>query len=252
MSILANKVAIVTGAADGMGRSITECFAAEGAKIVATDINAAELDNAHGDNTAVVTIATDITAADAPEKIVALALDSFGRLDIVINAAGIFSVAGLDKVSQLDWYRMMDVNVNGPFRLCQRAMPALKASGSGRIVNIASTSAHRARAGMGCYTVSKHALAGLTISLAVELAEFGITVNSIDPGTILTGITRALLEDPTRLKDMSSQGLMARLGTVEEIAQAALYLVGPNSGYTTGIALAIDGGFLIKYPERAM
>lgn len=250
VALLDGKVAIVTGAADGMGRAIVERFAAEGAKVVATDVDAARLVAAHDGNPSVATIGVDITAVDAPDRIVGLAIDRFGRLDILVNAAGIFAVSPLDDMARADWDRMMDVNLNAPFRLCQRALPELKSAGAGRIVNIASTSAHRARAGTGCYTISKHALAGLTISLAVEFAKFGITANSIDPGTILTGITRAHLENTTRMKDLTNQGLMDRLGTVEEIAEAAMYFVGPNSGYTTGHALAVDGGFLIRYPER--
>ncbi|MFK0206382.1 SDR family NAD(P)-dependent oxidoreductase [Agrobacterium sp. NPDC090283] len=246
--ILKGKVAVITGAADGMGRAIAELFAREGAHVVATDIHGDKLSLAHGQNSNITTVATDITAAGAPEQLVSAAVAK-GGLDILVNAAGIFQFVGLEELTLEQYDRMMDVNLNAPFRLCLRAIPELKKSGAGRIVNIASTNALRARAGMGAYTISKHGIAGLTISLAVELAKYGITANSINPGTILTGITRELMTEAGRRKDMEGQGLMNRLGTVDEIAQAALYLVGPNSGFTTGHGLAVDGGFLVKYPD---
>ena len=222
----------------------------EGAKVLATDVNAARLDEAFGGNPDVATVAIDVTAAEAPDAIIGGAVERFGRLDILVNAAGIFAWLPLEDADFAAWERMMDINLNAPARLCVRAIPALKASGEGRIVNIASTNALRAREGMGCYTVSKHGVAGLTLSLAVELAKYGITANHINPGTILTGITRALADDPLVRRDLNGQGLMNRMGTVDEIAQAVLYLVGPNSGFTTGLGLAVDGGFLVKYPDR--
>ncbi len=250
MGKLVGKVAVVTGAADGMGQGIARRFLEEGARLVATDINATGLEESFGNNENVATLATDITAADAPDRIVAQAIDRFGRLDIVINAAGIFQLLPLDDLDFAAWSRMWAINLEAPLRLCVRALPALKESGAGRIVNIASVSALRARSGFGPYTMSKHALAGLTVSLAVEFGKYGITANSINPGTILTGITRPMMADPAWRRDLESQGVLSRVGSVEEIAEAALYLVGPNSGFTTGHALAVDGGFLVKYPER--
>lgn len=246
---LAGKVAIVTGAADGMGRAIAELFAREGAKVLATDVAAAKLEEAHAGNASIRTLAIDLTAPDAADRIVSGATQAFGSLDILVNAAGIFKFVEFKDLDEAEWQRMMDVNLNAPFRLCMRAIPELKVAKSGRIVNIASTSAERARRGMGAYTVSKHGVAGLTISLAVELGEFGITANYINPGTILTGITRGFIDDAVWRKDFENLGVVGRIGTVDEIAQAALYFVGPNSGYTTGHGLAVDGGFLVRYPE---
>ena len=250
MGLLTGKVAIVTGAADGMGRAIAKRFREEGARVLATDVDAAGLRSGFADDDEVATVVTDITAEDAAATIVDTALERFGRLDIVVNAAGIFRLLPLDDLDFTECSRIWAVNLDAPLRLCVRALPALKASGAGRIVNIASVSASRARSGFGPYTISKHALAGLTISLAVEFGPYGITANSIDPGPILTGITRPLMADPEWRRDLESQGVLNRIGSVEEIAEAALYLVGPHSGFTTGHALAVDGGFLVKYPER--
>ena len=250
MGQLIGKVAIVTGAADGMGQGIARRFIDEGAQVVATDINSAGLQHSYAGDGRVATVAIDITADNAADLIVEMALDRFGRLDILVNAAGIFQLLPLDDLDFAAWSRMWAVNLEAPLRLCVRALPALKRCGAGRIVNIASVSALRARSGFGPYTMSKHAIAGLTVSLAVEFGKYGITANSINPGTILTGITRPLMADPEWRRDLESQGVLSRIGSVEEIAEAALYLVRPNSGFTTGHALAVDGGFLVKYPER--
>lgn len=251
MGQLTGKVAIVTGAADGMGQAIARRFRGEGARVLATDVNAAGLAGFAGDEE-IVTVGVDIADATAAATIVGTAMERFGRIDIVVNAAGIFQLLPLDDLDVAAWSRMWAVNLEGPFRLCVAALPALKTCGAGRIVNIASVSAARARSGFGPYTMTKHALAGLTVSLAVEFGRYGITANSINPGTILTGITRPMMADPWWKRDLESQGVLNRVGTVDEIAEAALYLVGPNSGFTTGHALAVDGGFLVKYPERPL
>lgn len=250
MGKLTGKVAIVTGAADGMGQGIARLFANEGAKVLATDINAAGLQASFSGDDRVVTLTTDITAEDAADRIVEAAIGSFGQLDILINAAGIFKLLSFDDLDFAAWHHMWAVNLEAPLRLCVRALPELKRCGAGRIVNIASVNALRARSGFGPYTMTKHALAGLTISLAVELGKHGITANSINPGTILTGITRPMMDDAAWRRDLESQGVLDRIGTVGEIAEASLYLVGPNSGFTTGHALTVDGGFLAKFPER--
>jgi NAD(P)-dependent dehydrogenase (short-subunit alcohol dehydrogenase family) len=248
--MLLGRVAVVTGAADGMGRGIVDLFSDHGAMVLATDIAGDKLEAVHAKNPNVRTLAIDITQIGAADAIIGAAIATFGELHILANVAGIFRLAMFEDLTQAEWHQMMDVNVNAPFSLCKRAIPELKKISGGRIINIASTSALRARKGMGAYTVSKHAMAGLTISLAVELGEFGITANYINPGTIVTGITRDLVQNPVWKRDLESQGVLNRMGTVAEIAHAALYLAGPNSGFTTGHGLAVDGGFLIKYPDR--
>ena len=249
--MLAGKVAVVTGAADGMGRGIVGRFCEEGAQVLATDIAAEKLVAAHGNNPSVRCVAVDITAPGAAEQIIGGAVAGFGKLNILVNAAGIFRFESFADVTAAGWIQMMDINLNAPFHLCMRAIPELKQAADARIINITSTNAYRGRDGMGPYTVSKHGLMGLTTSLAVELGPFGITANSIAPGCIVTGITRHLVDsDPTARQDMENQGVLKRMGTVDEIAQAALYLAGPHSGFTTGLSLIVDGGFLVKYPER--
>ena len=249
MKMLQDKIAIVTGAADGMGLGIVRRFLKEGATVVATDVNAERLERELGSEPAVRTLAIDITADGAARAVTELAAEQFGGIDILVNAAGIFRFVDIEALAVDEWYRTLDVNLHAPFKLSVAAVPHLKKSSAGRIVNIASTNGHRANYGATAYTVSKHAMVGLTKSLAVDLAKYGITVNSIDLGCIVTGITRELMKDPDMIGYMEQQAVLNRLGTVDEIAQAALYLAGPNSGFTTGHGLAVDGGFLVAFPR---
>ena len=249
MPLLENRIAIVTGAADGMGLGIVARFLDEGAKIVATDVNAGRLEAELDGKPGVTTLAVDITSDEAAPALIDRAITEFGGVDIVVNAAGIFKFIDLEELSLQDWYRTLDVNLHAPFKLAIAAIPHLKKSQAGRIINIASTNGHRANYGAAAYTVSKHAMVGLTKSLAIDLAKYAITVNSIDPGCIVTGITRELMKNPDMIGYMSKQSVLDRLGTVDEIAQAALYLAGPHSGFTTGHGLAVDGGFLAAFPK---
>lgn len=249
---LQNCVAIVTGAADGMGLAITRLFLAEGAFVVATDIVGEKLASAFAGDDGVRAIAADITAPDAPGQIVGTALDAFGRLDIVVNAAGIFQMVDIEKIEQAMWDRMMAVNVTAPMRLSLAAIPALKQSGRGRIINIASINSRLARQGTSVYTTSKHAIAGFTASLAVELGVFGITANWINPGTILTGITRPFMTDPDWRHYLENQNVLGRIGRPEEIAHAALYLADANAGFTTGHGLTVDGGYTARFDDSGL
>jgi NAD(P)-dependent dehydrogenase (short-subunit alcohol dehydrogenase family) len=249
---LDKKVAIVTGAADGMGNAIARLFLKEGASVVATDINGEKLNAAMGSDPKVRSVAIDITAADAPTKIVETAIEAFGGIDIVVNAAGIFQMVDVTDIELDIWDRTMAVNVTAPMRLTLAAIPALKRSGQGRIINIASINSKLARRGASIYTTSKHAIAGFTISLAVELGEFGITANWINPGTILTGITRPYMEDPVWAHYMENQNVLGRIGQPEEIAHAALYLADPMAGFTTGHGLTVDGGYTARFDDAGL
>lgn len=235
-----------------MGFAIARLFVEEGASIVATDIDGPKLNAAFGSNPHVRTVAIDITATDAPAQIVDAAKEIFGGIDIVVNAAGIFQMVDVTDI-QLDmWDRTMAVNVTAPMRLTLAAIPALKQSGQGRIINIASINSKLARRGASIYTTSKHAIAGFTISLAVELGEFGITANWINPGTILTGITRPYMEDPIWAQYMENQNVLGRIGQPEEIAHAALYLADPMAGFTTGHGLTVDGGYTARFDDAGL
>jgi NAD(P)-dependent dehydrogenase (short-subunit alcohol dehydrogenase family) len=249
---LQGRTAIVTGAADGIGMAIALLFIEEGARVVVTDIQAEKLAAAFPDSRAAKTLAIDITADEAPALVVEAAQESFGGVDILVNAAGFFEMAAVTDIEQARWDRMMAVNVTAPMRLTLAAIPALKQSGSGRIINIASINSKLARRGSAAYTTSKHAIAGFTVSLAVELGEFGITANWINPGTILTGITRPYMQDPQWRHYFENQNVLGRIGQPEEIAHAALYLADATSGFTTGHGLTVDGGYTAGFDDAGL
>lgn len=249
---LDGRTAIVTGAADGMGLAIVQLFVREGANVLATDINGEKLERAYKGSASVATVATDITAPGATDRIVESAVAAFGGVDILVNAAGIFQFVLVEEITREVWDRMMAVNVTAPMELTLSALPELKKSGSGRIINIASINSKLARRGSSVYTTSKHAIAGLTISLAVELGEHGITANYINPGTILTGITRPFMEHPEWKHYMENQNVLGRIGQPEEIAHAALYLADATSGFTTGHGLTVDGGYTARFDDGGL
>ncbi|MGF1544935.1 MAG: SDR family NAD(P)-dependent oxidoreductase [Parvularculaceae bacterium] len=246
MARLQNKVAIVTGAADGMGEATTRLFAAEGAKVLAIDMNADKLAAAHDGDAGVKTHVADICADGAPEAIVGAATAAFGGLDVIVNTAGVVDYAPADQLRAENWRRTMAVNLDAMFFLCQRAIPEMRRRGGGRIVNVASINAVVTAPGLAAYAASKHGVAGLTKTLAVELGPDMITANYILPGAILTGMTRPLMDDPDTRALFESFAVIPRMGAPEDIAKGALFLASDDASFITGHGLTIDGGFLAK------
>ncbi len=165
---LKDRVAIVTGAGDGMGRATTQRFLAEGAKVVACDITKEKIEGAHDKHPDLLLLEQDVADDRAADRLVRAAIEHFGALDIVINNAGISSFLTVEEAADSDWDHIFDVNLKAIFRLCRRAIPELRRSGHGRIINIASVNAVRSRAGLGLYSSTKAGLAGLTHVLAVN------------------------------------------------------------------------------------
>lgn len=247
MGRLDNKVAIITGAADGMGEAEVKLFAAEGAKVLAVDINREKLEAACGGlGDAVRTLAVDITGERAPGDIIEAAVSSFGGVDILANNAGVVEYENVDVMRADNWRRTMDVNLNAMFYLCQKAIPEMKKLGGGRIINVASINAFVTAPGLGAYAASKHGVAGLTKTLAVELGPDNITANYINPGAILTGMTRPLMDDPDTKALFESFSVLPQMGMPEDIAKGALFLASDDAAFITGHGLTIDGGFLAK------
>ena len=244
---LAGRVAVVTGAADGMGRAIATAFIREGARVLVADLDAARLAAAHPDSPALVRVACDVTAPNAPERLIGGAVAAFGGLDILVNNAGIVDYQPVEAMSDANWDRTLGVNLTAAFRLCRAAIPYLKASAAGRIVNLASINAVRSAPGLAAYAAAKHGVAGLTKTLAVELGPHGVTANHILPGAILTGMTRPLMEADPALKALfEGLGVLGRMGQPEDIAAAAVFLASDEAAFITGHGLAVDGGFLAK------
>jgi 3-oxoacyl-[acyl-carrier protein] reductase len=247
---IAGRGALVTGAASGMGRATALLFADEGAQVAVTDMNEA----------GARVVAEEIAAADGRarafhldvadpaqiQRVVDEAASAFGRLDIVINNAGIAIGGPIDAANfEALWQRALDVMLTGPMRVIRAALPHLSRSDAGRIVNIASTEALGAQANCAPYTAAKHALVGLTRSLAVDLGASGITVNCICPGPIRTSLTAAI-PDEAKQKFARRRVPLKRYGEPEEVAQLTLAFVLPGASYLNGVTLPVDGGFSIQ------
>ena len=239
-----NKVALVTGASRGIGRSISLALAAQGAKIVAVDVDlqateefVAEL---KATGTEAVAVQGNVTVAADVEKMVKVAKETFDRIDILVNNAGITRDALLIRMKDEDWDAVLDVNLKGAF-LCTRAVAkVMTKQRSGRIINIVSVVGQMGNAGQANYCASKAGLMGLTRSNARELAKRNITVNAVAPGFIATAMTDALPED--KRQELAAQIPLARLGSAEDIAHSVLFLASDQAGYITGQVLGVNGG----------
>jgi len=239
-----NKVALVTGASRGIGRSISLALAAQGAKIVAVDVDlqatedfVAELKAA---GTEAVAVQGNVTIAADVEQMVKVAKETFDQIDILVNNAGITRDALLIRMKEDDWDAVLDVNLKGAF-LCTRAVTKLMTKQRyGRIINIASVVGQMGNAGQANYCASKAGLMGLTRSNARELAKRNITVNAVAPGFISTAMTDALSEE--KRQELAAQIPLARLGSAEDIANAVVFLASENTGYITGQVIGVNGG----------
>lgn len=242
--MLKDNVAVVTGASRGIGRSIALALAAEGAGVVAVDMDqaatdavVAELQGAGGTALGVV---GNVTRPGDVERMIDAAVEAFGRVDILVNNAGITRDALLVRMKDDDWDAVLDVNLKGAF-LCTRAVSkVMTRQRYGRIVNIASIVGLMGNAGQANYCASKAGLIGLTKSNARELAKRNITVNAVAPGFITTAMTDAL---PEKVRaELAAQIPMERLGSADDIANAVLFLASARSGYITGQVISVNGG----------
>lgn len=233
----------VTGAADGIGRATARRLLDEGALVLACDIDEAV---AHELPTA-DTVVLDVAAADAPAQLMAAAQERLGGLDVLINNAGIADGAPLEELTDALWRRVQAVNVEAVLRISRAAVPLLRSAAAAgrpaRIVNVGSVMSERAAPGMAAYTASKHAVAGLSKALALELGPLGITVNYVQPGAIVTGITRPVFEADPAFRDFwTAKAALGRLGQPEDIAAAIAFLASPDAAFVTGHGLVVDGG----------
>ena len=249
---LHGTTAIVTGADGGMGRAVTARLAAAGADVIATDLSDAGADEllaaAPSDRGSLHFVRADVSVGSEIAAVVAAALTRTGRLDSAVNAAAIeFETVPLAECADDDFDRMMRVNVRGVFLSMKHQITAMLDGGrQGSIVNIASTNSFRPQHAQPAYTASKHAVLGLTRSAAFDYAHHGIRVNAICPGAIDTPMLRTAMERRGRDADDTARRLspIGRFGEPSEIADAALWLVSSASSFTTGHALAVDGGML--------
>jgi len=243
---LEGKTAIVTGAASGIGAATAGLFAEEGARVLAVDLPGTRLARAHRTRARVVTLEADVSADGSAARIVGAAISELGGLDIIVNNAGVGSNALAEVLPIEEWDRVFSVNVRAMFLLCQAAIPAMKPRKWGRIINVASVMAQRTDYGLAAYTSAKHAVAGLTKTLALELGKFGITANYIEPGAIYTGMTKLTFDQPQIRAAWEKKAALRRLGQPIDIATVALFLASEESGFVTGHGLVVDGGLTLR------
>lgn len=243
---MAGRVAVVTGAASGMGRATARLLAEEGASVAVLDVDgpgaervAGEIADAGG---SVAAWRLDVTEADEVSRVVAAIGERLGPVDILVNNAGISLPAPIGGAGYEDaWAATFEVNLTAHVRLIRACLPWLTRRGDGRIVNVASTEGLGATAGISPYTASKHGVIGLTRALAVELGANGVTVNCVCPGPINTGMT-APIPDEAKVRFARRRVPLRRYGEPEEVAHATLGLVLPAMAFVNGAVLVVDGG----------
>ncbi len=251
---IANKVAIITGAAGGMGRAAAELFTQEGASVVVSDVNAVAgeetVKNIRASGGKAIFVNANVANEDEVKTMVETAIETFGRVDILYNNAGIMPTddGSVTDISEATWDRVLDVNLKSAFLCSKYVIPHMVKQGQGSIVNIASFVAF-----MGCtvpqdaYTTSKGGLLALTKSLAVQYGRHNIRCNAICPGPIETPLLRALWTDEDARNMRLNRIPLGRFGEAKDIIYMALYLASDESAWTTGSWLMVDGGISSNY-----
>jgi NAD(P)-dependent dehydrogenase (short-subunit alcohol dehydrogenase family) len=247
---LSRRVAIITGAAAGIGEASARLFAKEGAHLVLVDTDEAGLKKLTEElqdlSTVVLDLRADVSDPTTATTVIARTRDNFGRLDILFNNAGIVLSGSLVECTDEEWQRIMDVNLKSMFLLCRAAVPVMVGQGGGSIVNMSSIAGAAGLPNRGAYSVSKAGVIGLTKSLAADFVQEGIRVNCICPATVETPSLRqriATAPNPEAARRaFIARQPMGRMGTPEEIAAMALFLASDDSRYMTGQAIRMDGG----------
>ncbi|MGB9737371.1 SDR family oxidoreductase [Chloroflexus sp.] len=244
------KVALVTGAASGIGRASALAFAREGAKVVVADVNVAGGEETvalcRAANTDAIFVRCDVSQSNEVEQLIAQAVDTFGRIDFAHNNAGIEGVqAMLVDYPEEVWDRVIDINLKGVWLCMKYEIRQMLQQGGGAIVNTSSVAGLSGSRGVSAYVASKHGIVGITKAAALEYARSGIRVNAICPGTIHTAmIDRFTQGDPEVLAQFAEGEPIGRLGSPEEVANAVVWLCSEQASFITGATLPVDGGRL--------
>ncbi len=239
-----NKVVVVTGSARGIGRSLAESFAKLGAKVVVTDLDQALCEQVAKEISAdAIGVKANVTSAEDIEALFQATVEKFGRVDVVVNNAGITRDTLMIRMDEKDWDMVLDINLKGAFLVTKAAARIMMKQRYGRIVNISSIVGLSGNAGQANYSASKAGLIGLTKSSAKELCTRGITVNAVAPGFIETEMTHVL---PAAARQaFLDRALVNRPGTPNDVAAAVLFLASDSASYITGQVLAVDGGLTV-------
>ncbi len=248
--MLKDEVAIVTGAGSGTGRVIALRFAKEGADIVIPDINLEGAQNTAKEIEALgrkpLAIKTDVSDSTDVDRMVTTTIEKFGKIDILVDNAGIFIQKPLVETTESDWDRVLNINLKGVFLCSKRAVKEMLKQGGGRIINIASVVGYVGFADSSAYCASKGGVINLTREMALELAPKNINVSAIGPGVIETPMTKDMLADDATKQMLVGATPSGRIGQPEDIANAALFLASDESSFVNGITLFVDGGWLTQ------
>lgn len=253
--ILQGQTAIVTGAARGIGKGIALCLAREGANVVVADVNlesaTAAADELRRQGMSAIPAQVDITQSAQVDEMVKATISRFGKVDILVNNAGVVSNSPILELSEEEWDRTIAVNLKGVFLCSKRVAQAMAPQRSGRIINISSLSGKVGAPGQAAYCASKHGVIGLTLVLATDLGQYGITANAVCPGTSETEMMHVVMAKRAASRGQTveevQQGILAktplgRFGRPEDIGQVVVFLASPGSAYVTGQAIDVDGG----------
>ena len=254
---LKNKVAVITGAANGIGLAISEAFVKEGAIIIAGDIDEkkckAEAERLGKDGAIVRAIKCDVSQTEDVNFLINSAINEFGRIDVLVNNAAIAIKGNIMEMPEADWDMLMNTNLKSIYRTIKAALPYMIKQRSGSVINISSTQAFRSWHDWTAYAGAKGAILSMTNQLAGQFGEYNVRFNSISPGAILTPMNekRAREEGPEFLIKSEAMHAMKRMGTPQEVAMAAVFLASDEAGFITGEDIKVDGGLctLPRYIE---
>lgn len=240
-----NKVVVITGSARGIGRKIAERFASIGASVVVSDLDQSAVTAVAKEiGGSTIGVEANVLDADAIDNLLATAVSEFGRLDVVVNNAGITRDTLMIRMAEKDWDMVLDINLKGAFLVSKAAARIMMKQRSGRIINISSVVGLTGNAGQTNYAASKAGLIGFTKSAARELARRGITVNAVAPGFIDTDMTKEL--SAAAKEEFLKNIAMGRLGSTDDIASAIIFFASDDASYVTGQVLAVDGGLTMQ------
>ena len=254
---LKNKIAVITGAANGIGLAITRSFAAEGAVVLAADIDEkkgrAEAEKLCSEGALVRSVTCDVSKTEDINYLIKAAANEFSRIDVLINNAAIAIRGNIMEMPETDWDRLMDTNLKSVYRTVKAALPYMIQQNSGVVINISSAQAFRSWHDWTAYAGAKGAILSMTNQLAGQFGKYNVRFNSISPGAILTPLNerRAAEEGPGFLSRSAAMHAINRLGTPYEVAMAAVFLASDEAAFITGEDIKVDGGLctLPRYTE---